>query len=79
MSRGVAALKSKNFRCTLCSGKTEKVYETERNIFLQCPRDHKVPKTERRPGDPHKYHAPVFMLRKTEFEDFSKATIGGVS
>ena len=79
MSRGVAALKTKDFRCPLCFGKTEKVYETERNIFLQCPCEHKVPKAERRPGDPHKYHAPVFMIRKTEFEDFGKVAIGGVS
>jgi len=79
MSRGVAALKSKNFRCPFCFGKTEKVYETERNIFLQCPCEHKVPKSESRPGDPRKYHAPVFMIRRTEFEDFSKAAIGGVS
>jgi hypothetical protein len=70
MSRGVAALKSKDFRCTLCAGKTEKVYETERNIFLQCPREHSAPNTER-PDDPHKYHAPVFMIKKTEFEDFN--------
>jgi hypothetical protein len=78
MPRGVAALKSKNFRCTLCSGKTNKVYETERNIFLQCPCEHEVPKSERRPGYPRTYHAPAFMIRKMEFEDFSKAAIGGV-
>ena len=71
-------MKSKDFKCEFCGGKTTKVYETKRNLFLQCPLDHTIPNPEK-PNDPQKFHAPVFMIAKTEFEDFSKGASGDVS
>ena len=63
-------MKNKDFKCELCGGKTQKVHETKRNLFLQCPLDHTVA-NHKKLKHPQKIHAPVFMIAKTEFEDFN--------
>jgi hypothetical protein len=45
-----------------CKGHVQKVYETERSIFLKCQKGHKKPTEENKVGAIKEY--PVFMVRK---------------
>ena len=53
------------FKCLYCNKNTEQIYETERNVFMQCKRDHKVKDKKGKTVD---NHFPVFMVAK-EVED----------
>jgi hypothetical protein len=59
-SRGGLIIEQADFRCPVCNGTTEKVYETKRNVFLRCSQGHPA---ANRKGDARIDQA-VFMVNK---------------
>lgn len=53
-----------SFKCELCGGETEKVYEDERNEFWKCEKHHIVKEVISGKEEVRNVYAPVFMVAK---------------